>query len=701
MDQQKLLVLTILLSPFIGFFIQALAGGRVTKTLGRKAAARTMGLLAVLAVAVPFVVALSMLLKYQPLDGLQVVTVGNWIDLASLKIPFELAIDPLSLTMILVITGIGALIHIYAVEYMREDRDFTRFFTYMNLFVGMMSLLVLANNIVLMFVGWEGVGLCSYLLIGFWYKDPANVKAANKAFIVNRVGDFGFMLGIFTLICIMASSHQDGARILSYDVMQLSINVFRSHPALTTVACLLLFVGMTGKSAQFPLYFWLPDAMAGPTPVSALIHAATMVTAGVFLLNRLSFLFVFSPVACAVITIVGAFTALYAGIIAFGQSDIKKVLAFSTVSQLGFMFAACGAGGFSAGLFHVVTHAFFKALLFLGAGAVIYAMAHEQDMRNYGGLWKYMKVTAITMWIAFLAISGLPPLSGYYSKEAILRAAMGGNVAVVNGMNFGQIAGYIALAAAILTGAYMARLTWLTFHGKEERWRKIDPASVHHAHEAVIAAVRPLPDPYGFYANLSEDEPEEEEAHHVLTAEHTPKEVPSMMLFPLVVLAIGSLVAGWFMERGNFQTWLSSTALSGAAPAEVPWLTTAGITAAVLGVVAGLLYYGLRNLPKAEGWDMSQWSWWRRVAGQQFGYDYLVTEGSSASGHDFAVFLSETFNKWLVDGSLGGLAVLTADIGKFLRKAHTGYVRMYAAIFFAGVLILVGWMFLSTRGVGF
>ncbi len=685
-------VLLIILCPIVGFLIQAFLGGIAKKKLGPSSTRNLFGFMAVLAVAVPFVVTLRVLTNFGPVSSPLVVPLAPWIDLNSFRAPFEFLIDPLSLTMLLVITGIGSLIHLYAIGYMAKDKDFTRFFTYMNLFIAAMTILVLANNLVLLFVGWEGVGLCSYLLIGFWYKDKANTIAANKAFIVNRIGDFGFMIGLFLLYCLMSSKAHRHTRFLSYDVLRTSIETFHNHPAIVTGICLLLFVGACGKSAQFPLYFWLPDAMAGPTPVSALIHAATMVTAGVFLLNRLSFLFVFSPVACGVVAIVGAFTALFAAVIAFGQTDIKKVLAYSTVSQLGFMFVACGAGGFSAGIFHVVTHAFFKALLFLGSGAVIYAMAHNQDMRNYGKLSKYLPITFICMLIAFLAISGIPPFAGFYSKEAIIGDAIGNQVFGGSGINLVTVAGYTALFAALLTGFYMARLTWLTFLGKEERWRSISTDHSHHA-EAVPTPALEVQDAFGFFA--SEPLQLEEEDHEELTADHNPKEVPLIMSLPLVVLAIGSIAAG-FLLNGKLVNWLQESVQT--LPFhEVSWVTPAGITAGVLGILVGIAVY-FQGLPQKEGWDIGKWSRFRVWAGSQFGYDKAVTGGACASGNDIANFLSSQFERWIIEGVLGGIARTAKRIGDLIKTTQTGFARLYAAVILCGVIGLVGWIFISVRG---
>ena len=356
-----------------------------------------------------------------PADARQLTdTVMPWLRFGNLHVDFGFLLDPLSAVMILVVTGVGLLIHVYSLGYMSHDKGFARFFAYLNLFIFAMLCLVLGENLVVLFLGWEGVGLCSYLLISFWFNEDANATAGKKAFITNRVGDFGFLLGMFLLAATLLPHLARGEGVFSFATLAHHADLLAP---IATAAALLLFLGATGKSAQIPLYIWLPDAMAGPTPVSALIHAATMVTAGVYMIARLNFLFVLSPVAMGVVAGVGIATALLAATIALAQNDIKKVLAYSTVSQLGYMVTACGVGAFTAGIFHVMTHAFFKALLFLGAGSVIHGMSNEQDMRIMGGLRRKMPITHATMLIATLAIAGVFPLAGFFSKDEILYEA--------------------------------------------------------------------------------------------------------------------------------------------------------------------------------------------------------------------------------------------------------------------------------------
>jgi NADH-quinone oxidoreductase subunit L len=709
------LVWFILALPLIGSIVQALFGKKVIDSMGPAKGRKFMGTLAVLPIAVAFVIGAIITLELSnqaPEARAHVVTLYNWIDIQSIKIPFEALIDPLSMTMVLIITGIGSLIHLYATGYMSEERDYSRFFTYLNLFISCMLILVLANNLALMFIGWEGVGLCSYLLIGFWYKDVNNAKAANKAFIVNRIGDWGLTLGMFLIFSVLAANAKslpasaDG-RLLSYDVILPNIHTFIQHsPGIATAIALLLFIGACGKSAQFPLYFWLPDAMAGPTPVSALIHAATMVTAGVFMINRLHIFYELSPIASAVVACIGAFTALFAALIAFGQTDIKKVLAYSTVSQLGFMFVACGAGAYWAGMFHVTTHAFFKALLFLGSGAVIHAMAHNQDMRNYGNLLKYLKITGVTMIIGTLAIAGFPLLAGFYSKEAIIGAALGNGQAVYDGVNLGMISGYVALFVAMLTAWYMMRLTMLTFFGKEERWRSIAPAHAHHhahdeAHEEHHEHEHHGEDVHGFFYTDEElkqqADAEHEPEHHELDKTHTPHEVPVSMWLPLTVLAVLSIVGGFVLAREEtFRNWLYPggklailpAALVPGEPNDVPLLPLS-ITAALLGLFIGYIVYR-RGLPKKEGWDLNKWSPFRRAAANQFGYDSMIVNAGVEGGGEIGGLLWRQVDAGFIDGIVNGVGWVAKQFGRSLRKLQTGYVRNYAMMMTFGGLLILG-----------
>jgi NADH-quinone oxidoreductase subunit L len=694
----------IVLLPLLSFLVLALGGKKLSKS--------AVNLLSIVPLVGAFVVSAALTLHLSGLDAgarnVPTVVGPEWINLLSFRVPFELIVDPLSLTMALIVTGIGSLIFIYSVGYMSEEKDYARFFAYLSLFATSMLILVMGNNLVLLFVGWEGVGLCSYLLIGFWYKDLANARAANKAFIVNRIGDWGLTLGLFLLFVVLvgANANIPDGRYFSYDTMLPAIQkALTGNPAMANAIAILLFIGAAGKSAQFPLYFWLPDAMAAPTPVSALIHAATMVTSGVVLLNRVHVIFEFAPLASAIVCGIGAFTAIFAALIAFGQTDIKKVLAFSTVSQLGYMFIACGAGEYWAGMFHVTTHAFFKALLFLGAGAVIHAMVHNQDMRNYGGLAKYLKVTMATMWIATLAIAGVPIFAGYYSKEAILRAAFGSTQVSGQGLEIGQVAGWIGLLTAGLTAWYMTRLMMLTFHGNKERWRDIVPVHEEVAHHEPTAALTPVElgdDPYGFYYPAALEEPHEE--HHELDADHTPREVPISMLGPLAVLAVLSAFGGFFLAKDDvFQKWLYPTGLpvlhQTLEPADRIPITAIAVCAAVFGIVMGIATY-FKGLPAKEGWDMTKWSPFRRAAGNQFGFDQLVTVAGVQGGGDIALGMWRGVETWVVDGAVRGVAWTAGALGGVMGRLQSGYVRFYALVFVGGVICLLGYVaFAASQGV--
>ncbi len=493
----------------------------------------------VVSIVGPGVILLSFLLATAIFAAMRGVTVStpyiqhywNWIPVGDLHLDFAFQLDQLSMVMVLIVTGVSTLIHVFSIGYMGDDPGYARFFSYLNLFVFFMLLLVLANNYALLYVGWEGVSLCSYLLVGFWFLDKVNADAGKKAFLVNRIGDVGLLLAMFMIFANLGT--------LDFTAVAASVGSMAFGGPLVTTICLFLFFGCTGKSAQLPLYVWLPDAMAGPTPVSALIHAATMVTAGVYLIVRSSFLFSMSPIASITVAVVGAVTALFAATVAIKQWDIKKVLAYSTVSQLGYMFIGVGVGAYTAGIFHLATHAFFKGLLFLGAGSVIYTMhaayhhsgnhADPQDMRNMGGMRKAMPVTWAMMWIATFAISGIPPFAGFFSKDSILNAAYehAGN-SVLGGATWLGMSGHavllgvyaLGLAAALLTAVYMTRLMLYTFHGP------------------------------------SRASAEEQSAMH---------EAPWTMTGPVVVLGVLSLIGGWLNlpaiasflgTRGSLDHWL-------------------------------------------------------------------------------------------------------------------------------------------------
>jgi NADH-quinone oxidoreductase subunit L len=450
------------LLPLIGFVFNGLGRNALSKGV--------IGFVGTFLVLVSFGISLNVFWEIHETGRAINVTLFNWISAGTMKVPFAFLIDQLSAIMLLIITGVGTLIHLYSIGYMHDDAGFGKFFAYLNLFIFFMLLLVMGSNYVVMFIGWEGVGLCSYLLIGFWYTNPDYADAAKKAFIMNRIGDLGFLIAIFMLVNMFGSA----------SFADIFPRAQLMHPGLWTLnlVTILLFIGATGKSAQIPLFTWLPDAMAGPTPVSALIHAATMVTAGIYMIARSHVLFTFAPTTMELISYVGLATALFAALIALTQTDIKKVLAYSTVSQLGYMFLGLGVGAYTGGFFHVITHAFFKALLFLCAGSVIHAVSGEQDMRNMGGLWKKLPITAWTMLIGTIAIAGIPPFAGFFSKDEILA-----HVYEHSKWMYG-----VGVFTAMLTSFYMFRLIFLTFFGKFRGTSEQE----HHLHESPASMTIPL-----------------------------------------------------------------------------------------------------------------------------------------------------------------------------------------------------------------
>ena len=551
-------------------------------------------------------------------------TVYSWISSGSLRVPVALLLDPLSATMTLVVTFIGFLIHVYSMGYMREDACFARYFGYLNLFTASMLILVLADSLPLMFVGWEGVGACSYLLIGFWFDKSENASAGRKAFIVNRIGDLGFLLGMLLLWTVAGTLEFAG---LSSNAGALAQG-WRGQ-SVATWAALLLFVGACGKSAQFPLYVWLPDAMAGPTPVSALIHAATMVTAGVYMVARLHFVFALSPLAMDVVAGIGAFTALFAATIGFAQTDIKKVLAYSTVSQLGFMFLGAGSGAFSAGIFHVFTHAFFKACLFLGAGSVIHALHGRQDVAEMGGLRRPMPLTHATFLVSTVAIAGVPPLSGFFSKDAILVAA------------FAKAwwLGAVGLCAAACTALYMTRLYCLVFTGAS----RADEHTRAHLHES-----------------------------------------ESTMTGPLVVLGLGAMSAGLlghFFEHG--------LGLPDAPEGPRGLVAALSIAAAAAGIAAGvLLYWGGQRAPVARFVDALPWLY--RAVHAKYRVDELYDAVVVRPLKFLALVCHETFDRRLIDGLGVHIGPWFVDrAGGLMRLCHDGDVQRYVAAMALGATLLL------------
>jgi len=565
----------------------------------------------------------------------------SWIHAGSFIVNFSFQLDPLSAVMALVVSGVGFIIHVYSVGYMAKDKGYTRYFTYLNLFTFAMLMLVMASNIVLMFVGWEGVGLCSYLLIGFWFEKHSAANAGKKAFIVNRIGDACFLLGILFIFTHFGSGE--------FTAINQAISAGFIGPGFATLVAVLLFVGATGKSAQIPLYVWLPDAMEGPTPVSALIHAATMVTAGVYMVSRMNLLYSLSGTAAEIVAVIGALTAVYAGTMALTQNDIKRVLAYSTISQIGYMFIGCGVGAYAAGMFHLYTHAFFKSLLFLCAGSVMHALSGELNMKKMGGLRKYLPITYPTFLIGAIAIAGIPFFSGFFSKDAILTQAF------ASGNYFVWVLG---IMGAVLTAFYMFRLIFLTFHGEE----RLDPEVKKHLHES-----------------------------------------PRMMTVPLVILAFFSIIAGYvglpvvIGEKLNiFQNFLEPVMVKAheAHPSiQTEWfLILISVAVAVTGIFIAYVFY-IRN-PRIPGQLRNQFPGVYRLLFNK----YYVDEIYNAAFVKTTVRGSETvynnFDLKVIDGALNGTAAATNFSGKILSYLQSGLLKDYALVFLLGVIIFLGFLLL-------
>ncbi len=623
-----------------------LFGALVIMVLGRRLGEPKSGWLAAAMPFASFIVAVSVyfdLLSRDEEDRHQVVRLFSWIPVGELQIDVALLADPLSITMALFITGIGSLIHLYAIGYMHGDPKFSKFFLYLNLFVFSMLMLVLGENLLVTFLGWEGVGACSYFLISFWHTRDSAAVAGKKAFVTNRIGDFGVMTAMFLAFSTIGS--------VSYE----SINDAASSGAIAqvtaTAIALLLFVGACGKSAQLPLYLWLPDAMEGPTPVSALIHAATMVTSGVFLMTRMSPVlhasYEWAPMTIATI---GAATALFAASIAVAQNDIKKVLAYSTVSQLGYMFLAVGSGAYVAAIFHMVTHAFFKALLFLGSGSVIHGMHHEQDMRRMGALRKLMPVTAITFIIGWLAIAGVPPFAGFWSKDEILLYVYANNRGLY----------VVGLITALLTAYYMTRQVIMVFYG-EAKWKD-------HAHE------------------------------HGAHGDFEPHESPKIMLIPLVVLAGLSVVGGAmqlpFSSKLHFlEHWLAPVVHDAEADIKTTWaydnkyiLLGVAVIVAFAGIAAAYAVYAKKKVKAIEP----------AILEQAWMYDAAAAKLVGGPGR--AAFNAVAWaDSRIVDGAVNGTATLVRGVAGQVRKSQSGFTRVYAALMTIGAVALLAWFVL--RGI--
>ncbi len=652
-----------------------LIGAATNLLIGKKLPHAAVNAIAVGSISLSFV--LSIITYFHlialPVDQRQFVdVVYTWIGLGGFNVNLSFLVDPLSTVMILVVSGVSSVIHLYSVGYMHGDKGYSRYFGFLNLFAFAMLLLVLSNSILLMFVGWEGVGLCSYLLIGFWFEKIENARAGMKAFVVNRIGDFGFIVGFLLLFTTIGM--KTGTWSLDFGVIKSNISLVPT--AILTTVGIMLFVGATGKSAQIPLYIWLPDAMAGPTPVSALIHAATMVTAGVYMVARMNFLYVLAPDALKVIAIVGALTAFFAATIGLVQNDIKKVLAYSTVSQLGYMFIGVGVGAFSAGIFHLMTHAFFKALLFLGSGSVIHAMSGEQDIRKMGGLAKKLPITTATFLIATLAITGVPGFAGFFSKDDILYNAYVSPYG-------GKFIWLLGVLGAVLTAFYMTRLVMLTFYGK--------PRMDHH------------------------------------TAEHI-HESPKTMTIPLLILAVLSAVGGYigmpevFGVHNVFAQFLEPVFVSGfkmpAGSLSLEWILMGiSVLAAFLGIGVAYYFYAVNTeLPDrlAESFKTAYTWLLNKYYVDEFYLKYVVggvmklkdmlslfdsgiidgaVNGAAKLGRKLSDF-DGAFDRIVVDGAVNAVGDGVVSAGGVLRKLQTGLVQNYLIFAILGIAILLSFVLL-------
>jgi len=640
--------------PLAGFLIAGLFG-RIIGDRGAMAVTVT-------AVCISAVISIWLFIDVALGGNARTVELFTWIDSGDFDVSWALRFDTLTAVMLIVVNGVSAMVHIYSIGYMSHDPSRPRFFAYLSLFTFMMLMLVTADNLLQMFFGWEGVGVASYLLIGFWYERPSANAASIKAFIVNRVGDFGFALGIFSIFVIFGSIEFDTVFAAAPSLADATFNFLGYEvPALTT-ACLLLFIGAMGKSAQLGLHTWLPDAMEGPTPVSALIHAATMVTAGVFMVARMSPVFEYAPTALVVVTVVGAATAFVAATIGITQNDIKRVIAYSTMSQLGYMFFALGVSAYQAAIFHLMTHAFFKALLFLGAGSVIHAMSDEQDMRKMGGIWRLIPITYGMMWIGSLALAGIGiygvfGFAGFYSKDIILEAAFGDH------SWYGSLAFWLGIAAAVLTAFYSWRLLLMTFHGRP----RADEHVMSHVHES-----------------------------------------PWVMLGPLCVLAIGAVFAGIvayeaFVGEGRAAFWGNSILVlhendSIEAAHHVPlWVKLSPLVVGLIGIAVAYWFYMFRpEMPARVAsafrplYNLSFRKWYFDEL-----YDLLFVRPAFWIGRG----LWKSGDGAIIDGfGPDGVASATRDIARRASRLQTGYVYHYAFAMLIGVVALVSWYLFSIRG---
>ena len=662
-------LLAVPLAPLAGSAIAGLFG---TKFFGNKIGRTASHSVTILGVLIAFIISFQTLLAV--MDGATFSgTIYNWMTVMGLKIEVGFQIDSLTAMMMCVVTFVSLMVHVYTIGYMADDEGYNRFFSYISLFTFSMLMLVMSNNFLQLFFGWEAVGLVSYLLIGFWYTRPTAIFANMKAFLVNRVGDFGFILGIGLLLA-YAGSMNYGEVFAKREELAQIVLPGTTNWMLLSVACICLFIGAMGKSAQFPLHVWLPDSMEGPTPISALIHAATMVTAGIFMVARMSPLFELSDTALSFILVIGSVTALFMGFLGVIQNDIKRVVAYSTLSQLGYMTVALGASAYSVAVFHLMTHAFFKALLFLGAGSVIIGMHHDQDIRNMGGLRKYMPITWITSLLGSLALIGTPFFSGFYSKDSIIEAVNSTHIA---GAGFAKFA---VLAGVFVTAFYSFRMYFLVFHGKERFGRS-------HAHDA-------------------HEEHSDDHHHHGLAPGQKPHESPLVVTLPLILLAIPSVIIGFVaigpMLFGDFFKNVISVSenhpameelaheFHGAIAMGLHAFTSAPFILALLGVVAA--YYCYMVNPRVPAWFYSKFHPVFTLLDNKYYMDKINEVVFARGARLLGGGLWKVGDRSLIDGLVvNGSALAVGWFSKLIRHLQSGYIYHYAFVMILGVLGFLIW----------
>jgi len=685
------LLLAVPLAPLVGSAIAGLLG---TKFFGNVVGRKTSHTATILGVLIAFI--LSAMTFNEVLNGATYNdTVYHWMTVAGIKFEVGFQIDSLSAMMMCVVTFVSLMVHIYTIGYMAEDEGYNRFFSYISLFTFSMLMLVMANNFLQLFFGWEAVGLVSYLLIGFWYKRPTAIIANMKAFLVNRVGDFGFILGIGLLLAYAGTMNYQEV-FAKREALSL-LTLPGTDWALLTVACICLFIGAMGKSAQFPLHVWLPDSMEGPTPISALIHAATMVTAGIFMVSRMSPLFELSDTALSFILVIGSITALFMGFLGIIQNDIKRVVAYSTLSQLGYMTVALGCSAYSVAVFHLMTHAFFKALLFLGAGSVIIGMHHDQDIRNMGGLRKYMPITWITSLLGSLALIGTPFFSGFYSKDSIIEAV---HETHIWGAGF---ANFAVLAGVFVTAFYSFRMYFLVFHGKERFGQA--HAHGHDAHhdddKHAPKAAHGAHDDHGHDSDAHHEEEGDDHGHHGLEPGQKPHESPFVVWFPLVMLAIPSVLIGYIaigpMLHGDFfknvifvgenhkAMEILNEEFHGALAMAIHSLTTLPLWLAIAGVATS--YYCYMINPRVPAWFFAKFKAIHTLLDNKYYMDKFNEVVFAGGARLLGNGLWNVGDKTLIDGLLvNGSAKVVNWFSKLARVGQTGYIYHYAFVMILGIL---------------